>query len=212
MSNATKIGMGGKEWAVGYEVVSPCDVIIPIDQLEGMSLENIGRAVTSALLPAAAYMAKQVIRDWEYIKHGPDDHLARYAALLEPYIYRDDFTTRAYGWLTAELDKRHKRQHSLPSRVQRTGYVYLAYADTGHYKIGLSVDPRSRIKHFDTKMPVEVKLVHVIETDDMQRLEGELHRRYEGQRVTGEWFELSQDDVAFIQSIKSRDYGERVAA
>lgn len=209
MSNATKLNMGqGRQWAAGYEVVSPCDIIIPIDQLDGLSLEDIGRHVASALVPAAIFMAKQVIAEWDYIKRGPDDHLERYARLLEPYVYREDggWVMRAYSWLTGELDRRHKRQHSTPSRSKRAGYVYLAHADTGHYKIGYSVDPQNRIKHFDTQMPVKVEIVHTIQTDDMRRLEKKLHERFESQRVTGEWFDLGEDDVGFITSIGEMRY------
>lgn len=51
--------------------------------------------------------------------------------------------------------------------LRRAGYVYLAHAETGHYKIGLSIGPVERIRVFDTKMPVKVSLIHTIPATDM---------------------------------------------
>ena len=81
-------------------------------------------------------------------------------------------------------------------------YVYLAWADTGHYKIGISNKPYKRIRHFKTKMPVDVLPVHFIATSQPRILETQLHRMYANQRVNGEWFVLEPEQVDFICSIE----------
>lgn len=82
-----------------------------------------------------------------------------------------------------------------------TGYVYLAYAETGQYKIGRSKSPIERIKVFKTKMPIDVTLIHTIPADNPAEAEKELHERYAGKRLGGEWFDLSGSDVSDILAI-----------
>lgn len=90
-------------------------------------------------------------------------------------------------------------------KAPRSGFVYLAYSETGHYKIGKSSGPKRRIKVFNTKMPVAVTLVHVFCADDMSKAESSLHERYVASRVKGEWFDLSDIDVKAIKSILEFD-------
>lgn len=84
---------------------------------------------------------------------------------------------------------------------KRKGYVYLVKSVSGHYKIGRTVDPQSRAKTFGVKLPFEVEFQCLIETDDYEALELELHDRFEAQRVNGEWFNLSAEDVDYIKSL-----------
>jgi hypothetical protein len=81
----------------------------------------------------------------------------------------------------------------------RPGFVYLALAGTGHYKIGRSTSPRDRIRVFDTKMPVSVKVVHTIACDDAILAEKTLHDLFASKRHRGEWFALDDEDVAQIR-------------
>ena len=78
------------------------------------------------------------------------------------------------------------------------GFVYLAKSDTGHYKIGRSQNPYGRIKHFDTIMPVKVKIVHYFPCDDPALGERALHYVVKESRITGEWFDLSDGDVESV--------------
>jgi hypothetical protein len=72
---------------------------------------------------------------------------------------------------------------------------------TGYYKIGKSTKPRSRIGHFDTKLPFRVRVVHIIPTTDCSALERRLHRQYASKRKRGEWFALDDADVQAIMQI-----------
>ena len=91
---------------------------------------------------------------------------------------------------------------------KRKGHVYLAKADTGHYKIGLSKRPEKRIKHFDTQMPVDVVMVYSFPATDCYAAEKALHEEYADVRVNGEWFDLDLPAVQHIQSIKRWEDGQ----
>ena len=80
------------------------------------------------------------------------------------------------------------------------GFVYLAYSDTRHYKIGRSKKPNSRIRHFDTIMPVEVKPLHFIQCSDCIFIERYFHDIFIDSRLKGEWFSLSSKDAEFFMS------------
>jgi len=77
-----------------------------------------------------------------------------------------------------------------PSPFEPDGWVYVAYSTTGHYKVGRSVDPSSRVDHFDTQMPVEVEILYQIPCDDYKSAERRLHELLSDCRVKGEWFDL----------------------
>ena len=77
------------------------------------------------------------------------------------------------------------------------GFVYLLHGlNTGWYKIGLSVNARRRTKQIGARSPFEIELVHKLAVDDMHRVEAHFHALFAAQRVNGEWFTLSPDDVA----------------
>jgi len=117
-------------------------------------------------------------------------------------MWGDDATKRAQGILDVLSEHRIGDTHALEVS-QNHGFVYLAHCSTGHYKIGRSRTPTARVKHFDTQMPVEVELLHFIETDDAPSLEKRFHQHYEATRhKTTEWFKLTFEDVDRIRSIK----------
>jgi len=83
------------------------------------------------------------------------------------------------------------------------GYVYLLkdLDVTGYCKIGRTNDPIRRIGHFDTMLPFRTDVLAVIETSDCVGLETVLHHQYADKRVRGEWFDLTEDDIAEIVGI-----------
>lgn len=107
------------------------------------------------------------------------------------------------SWYRVMPLERHKPypKEQLPAR--RGGYVYLIRDRdvTGYCKIGKSTNVRRRIGHFDTMLPFETDLLHIIETDDCTALEARLHRHFAEKRVRGEWFELDDNDIAAIKRL-----------
>ncbi len=102
---------------------------------------------------------------------------------------------------------RPTEQFYTPTRVKtvkkKPGYVYLIQSPTGAYKIGRTSNPANRIKTFSVKLPFEVEYVCVIPTEDMHGLEAQLHALYAEQRINGEWFNLTPDNVEFIKGLAS---------
>lgn len=75
------------------------------------------------------------------------------------------------------------------------------YADTGHYKIGVSLRPEERLRSFKTEMPVDVRIVHTFPASDMYLVENTLHNALKELRYRGEWFLLNDEIVEWFCSI-----------
>lgn len=89
------------------------------------------------------------------------------------------------------------------------GTVYLLgeFCDTGRFKIGVTKgDIDKRIKTLQTGNSNEIFLVDKYESDNYQRIEAMLHRRYHMKRGIGEWFELTSEQiVSFRGEAKQAD-------
>lgn len=103
-----------------------------------------------------------------------------------------------------QLDHDARLRRKVSARAAR-GYVYvLQDVDvTGFCKIGKTTTPVDRLTHFDVKLPFAVRLVHVIETHDCSRLEAVLHNRFASKRVRGEWFKLTDADIAWLLQLET---------
>jgi hypothetical protein len=64
-------------------------------------------------------------------------------------------------------------------------------------KIGYSENesPINRFEQFKTYAPFGAELIGFIRTVDSKKLETELHQKYSRDRIKGEWFEISLDEV-----------------
>jgi hypothetical protein len=47
-------------------------------------------------------------------------------------------------------------------------------------------------------MPVAIKVVAVLKSDDPHLTERTLHIKFKDKRLNGEWFSLSKEDIKFI--------------
>lgn len=83
------------------------------------------------------------------------------------------------------------------------GYVYLLKAETGHWKIGRTKDPNDRLRTFNVKLPFKVEYEHLIKCRHANEVESALHEHYMLKRINGEWFDLSDDDIALIKGMQS---------
>ena len=79
-------------------------------------------------------------------------------------------------------------------------FVYVMFAemrgiyDTMNVKIGVSDNPKKRLKGVQTGCPGEVHLIHTFEAgQDAYTHEGHFHKLYKEFSTGGEWFEFSND-------------------
>lgn len=100
----------------------------------------------------------------------------------------------------AELRRRDDLCKTEPAII-RAGYVYLLSSPFGYYKIGCSSKPKNRLLTFGVQLPFEVECLCTIYAADMYALEKELHQRFAYCRTRGEWFSLSDQDVAYVKGM-----------
>lgn len=89
------------------------------------------------------------------------------------------------------------------------GYVYIIKSETGHYKIGRSVNVPSRMRLFAVKLPFDFEIIHVFPCSDMAQAEKELHLIFRDKHQRGEWYNLTNQDEAILRRIDSfNNHGE----
>jgi len=103
----------------------------------------------------------------------------------------------------SEIRKRTKRQPTIKS--YRTGdrkwpgYIY--FIRRGEFvKIGLTINLENRIREIKRNSPETIIIIKFYETDDMVKEEIKWHHVFDSKRMTGEWFELDDDDAEYIRA------------
>ncbi|MBN1202642.1 MAG: GIY-YIG nuclease family protein [Anaerolineae bacterium] len=106
------------------------------------------------------------------------------------------------GWLVLAacnyIDEQGKANQEIDQHSGR-GKVYLLKSQS-YYKIGMTRGSvEERVRSLKTGNPSKIEIVHVIETNQPERVEAELHQQYAVKRVKGEWFKLTLLDVWSIK-------------
>ena len=117
-----------------------------------------------------------------------------YESIDADYIRRHDEDKQAEFALIADEQEINKQGY-VP------GWIYLIRAENGHCKIGKSRKGTRRAYHFTISLPFSVDVIHQFHSDDHHAAEKRLHERYANKRVNGEWFLLSNEDIAEIVTI-----------
>lgn len=85
------------------------------------------------------------------------------------------------------------------SRIATAGAVYVVAAPLGRFKIGASRNPRRRVRELQAEFPYDLEVVMTIRSDDVFRLEHQLHERFAAKRLRREWFALDPADIAALE-------------
>ena len=88
------------------------------------------------------------------------------------------------------------------------GYVYLIQgpreAGKDLFKIGRTVNPKTRFSNLQTGSPVLLELVKITKTKNSKELERYLHEYCAEMRIHGEWFALGKRDVRSVKKIMQK--------
>lgn len=85
-----------------------------------------------------------------------------------------------------------------PTRSSQPGFIYVIKCNDLH-KIGKSKQVTKRIEKFETIYPHDLEVVFVAKVNDMHGAECYLHSKFSSQRIKGEWFNLTPNDVDQIR-------------
>ena len=89
---------------------------------------------------------------------------------------------------------------SAGAKVPVAGIVYLLKAGP-HFKIGKTINFQKRLGQIKLLLPDPVEVVHTIRAANPSAVENHWHRRFASLRRGGEWFVLSEADVAEFKSV-----------
>lgn len=81
------------------------------------------------------------------------------------------------------------------------GYVYFVQEHmNGSFKIGKTKHVERYMNLFVVKLPFENKLIHLIKSGNHHQTKAAFHKQFKDKRLEGEWFSLTQDDVAWLKA------------
>jgi hypothetical protein len=193
----------GKHWsrwgdAVAEAGYQPNELQLPFDErrlLEALALltRELGRFPVEGELRIKARQDKTFPSHTVFVRLGSKAERVRrvldYCAQARGF---DDVAAICRS-IVAEGRKEVPRE-AKPGAEKQIGFVYLARM--GKYcKIGHTGSLGRREYELALQLPEKLTLIHSISTDDPAGIEAYWHKRFERQRVNGEWFELSAPDV-----------------
>lgn len=91
---------------------------------------------------------------------------------------------------------------AIPYREDRTTCLYFVQETTsGYIKIGISRDPRARLRLLRVDNPNELEVLGLFRVNRLA--ERDAHRMFEAHRVRGEWFRPAPEILAHIERLGS---------
>lgn len=127
-------------------------------------------------------------------------HLAQW---LSPEIYVDIAIKLSYL-----VDQDFLNEFSSNEDIKDiSGFIYLVHIKgSNFYKIGYTKNVIKRLATLQTANALELVIVERFFSLKARYLEKEIHKYYESQRVRGEWFQFSEEQVKnFVSTINNLD-------
>lgn len=99
-----------------------------------------------------------------------------------------------------EFQDRTRKYKEMQTKLQKPSFLYfLGYPGKG-VKIGYTQHLKKRISQLQVASPIEIYLLGKIETLQPNSLEKQAHAYFAHKIITGEWFDITEKEVAdFIQ-------------
>lgn len=151
--------------------------------------------------------APDVKRDWQHT-----------AATYMPISWWElpETQTSYYRW-----DKERKRQEAEEKKKKRLEKAGIVYRDkkqkqkayqvyiigaedetlSNIYKIGISNAPGKRLQSLNTSNPFKLKIIHKFLAEPAEEAEAQLHKMFTNSRLSGEWFKLTDEQIADLRKI-----------
>jgi hypothetical protein len=83
------------------------------------------------------------------------------------------------------------------------GFVYLIKSHENQLvKIGFSKNPVARLEALQTSSPTRLYFLATLKCENPRLVEKSIHTEFISKKVSGEWFSLSDEDIAYIYSSK----------
>ena len=83
------------------------------------------------------------------------------------------------------------------------GYIYLILSKYG-YKIGRTNRPKQRFNLFGTSLPFSISIELCEAVNNPMLVERLLHKKFGQNRLNGEWFKLSKEDISDFKEVVSK--------
>ena len=93
--------------------------------------------------------------------------------------------------------------------VPRAGYLYIIQCKGfPYYKIGQTTMPKGRLNSLQTGCPFDLSIEYAMQVKDMNESERQIHIQYEGKRMRGEWFMLTDAELESVKEdmVIMKDY------
>ena len=186
----------------------------PGDWLKDPDLRICSLAAKGLLIDMLCYMHESQERGVLLVRGKPlsDVHIARLFGggdtreALAELIDNGVIVRREDGALYSKRMVRdeHIRQERTKAGAQGgkasihgPGFAYaIARANDGAIKIGCSCNPKARMSQIASRNKVQCELLYTWDVTDMEAAEKTLHGMFMQQRIDGEWFSLSADDLS----------------
>lgn len=118
---------------------------------------------------------------------------AKYTKTIAKFRFNDKW------YSDSEIAPNKQKVKSTKTIDDGTGYLYVVKLDSA-YKIGISKNPKQRLKEF-TLLPYKLEPIVCEKVYDYAQLEAELHLFFSDKHMRGEWYKLEESDITKIKNI-----------